>query len=132
VPLKTQVRFRSAKFPAYEGEEDGINPGVWGQRLTEYLAEQLSARGIATDTAIVEDWGWYLPVRNEGFRLALCCGHQDGEDDEFLVFTDPSKPTVRRGFKKVDTTPQLSRLTDALDDILASDADVTDVVWTLG
>ena len=31
---------------------------------------------------IAEDWGWYLPVRNQGFSLALCCGHQDGDDDE--------------------------------------------------
>lgn len=128
--MKTQVHFRSAKFPAYEGEEDGINPGVWGQRLVEYLAEQLSARGISSDAAIVEDWGWYLPVHNDAFRLALCCGHQDGEEDEFVVFTDPSKPFVRRGFKRVDATPQLTRLTDALHEILASDADITDLVWS--
>ena len=128
--MMTQVEFRSQKFPAYEGEEDRINPGVWGKRLAEYLSEHLSARGISTDTALVEDWGWYLPVPNDGFRLALCCGHQDGADDEFVVFTDPSKPVVRRGFKKVDAAPALGRLTQALQEILSSDPDITDVVWT--
>lgn len=130
LPVKTQVEFRSPKFPAFEGEEDGINPGVWGKRLVEYLAEHLSARGIPTGDAIAEDWGWYLPVPNDGFRLALCCGHQDGEDDEFVIFTDPSKPVVRRGFKKVDTAPALQRLTDVLQQILSADPDITDVVWT--
>ena len=130
LPMMTQVEFRSQKFAAYEGEEDRINPGVWGKRLAEYLSEHLSARGISTDTALVEDWGWYLPVPNDGFRLALCCGHQDGADDEFVVFTDPSKPVVRRGLKKVDAAPALGRLTQALQEILSSDPDITDVVWT--
>jgi len=128
--MKTQVTFRSAKFPAYEGEEDETNPGVWGKRLTEYLAAQLSARDITTDPAIAEDWGWILPVRNDAFPTALCCGHQDGDQDEFLVFTEPSKPFVRRGFKKVVTTAQLQKLTNVVDAILTSDADITDVLWT--
>ncbi len=46
LPMMTQVEFRPQKLPAYEGEEDGINPGVWGKRLVEYLSEHLSARGI--------------------------------------------------------------------------------------
>ena len=130
--MKTQVTFRSAQFPAYEGEEDDINPGVWGKRLSEYLAVQLSAQGIATDPAIAEDWGWLLPVQNDAFPMALCCGHQDGDDDEFVVFTEPSKPFVRRGFKKVDATAQLTTLTAALDHILTADADVADVLWVDG
>jgi hypothetical protein len=33
--MKTQVEFRSSKFPPYEGEEEQINPGLWGKRLAE-------------------------------------------------------------------------------------------------
>ena len=33
--MKTQVEFRSDKFPPYEGEEEQINPGLWGKRLAE-------------------------------------------------------------------------------------------------
>ena len=89
--MKTQVEFRSSKFPPYEGEEAEINPGLWGKRLTEYLAAKLAERGIVTDPMAVGDWGCYLPVRNEGFRLALCCGHQNGDDDQFLCFTVPAR-----------------------------------------
>jgi len=53
-----------------------------------------------------------------------------GDDDEFLCFTDPSTPVVKKLFKKIDATPQLTRLTEALQQILASDPEIREVVWT--
>lgn len=44
--IKTQVEFRSSKFPPYDGEEEQINPGLWGKRLAEYLAQHLSEKGF--------------------------------------------------------------------------------------
>jgi hypothetical protein len=37
---------------------------------------------------------------------------------------------VKKFFKKIDATPQLTRLTEALQQILTSDPDIRDVVWT--
>jgi len=128
--MKTQVEFRSAKFPPCEGEEEQINPGVWGKRLAEYLVQKLSERGIRTEEIIAEDWGWYIPVQNDGFRLAICCGHQDGDDDEFLCFTDPAFPVVRKFFRKIDATAQLTELTEAMQQIFSLDPDIRDVQWT--
>jgi len=128
--MKTQVAFRSNKFPAYEGEEEQINPGLWGKRLSEYLVEKLGEKGIQTGEPIAEDWGYYIPVTNDGFRLAICCGHQNGDDDEFLCFTDPSTPLVKKWFKKIDATGQLTRLTNAMQQILAADPEIRDVVWS--
>ena len=128
--MKTQVEFRSNKFPPYEGDEEQINPGLWGKRLAEYLVQKLSEKGIPTDEPIAEDWGWYIPIPNEGFRLAICCGHQDGDEDEFLCFTDPATPVVKKLFKKIDATGELTRLTQAMQEILSSDPDIRDVVWT--
>jgi hypothetical protein len=78
---------------------------------------------------IAEDWGWWVPVQNESFTLAICCGHQGGEDDEFLVFTEPSTPVVKKLFKRIDATAQLTRLTEALHEILGSDPEIRDLVW---
>ena len=127
--MKTHVEFRSSKFPPYAGEEEQINPGLWGKRLAEYLVAKLAERGIETDEMMAEDWGWYVPVRNEGFRLALCCGHQGGDDDEFLCFTVPSTPVVKKFLRKIDATPQLTRLTETLRVILASDPAIREIVW---
>jgi hypothetical protein len=128
--VKTQVEFRCAKFPPYEGEEEQINPGLWGKRLAEYLVQRLSENGIKAREMIAEDWGWYVPIEIDGVRLAICCGHQYGDDDEFLCFTDPSTPIVRKFFKKIDVTAQLARLTEAMQRVLSSDPDIRDVVWT--
>ena len=68
--MKTQVEFRSSKFPPYEGEEEDINPGLWGKRLAEYLVVKLAERGIETDPIIVEDWGWLSPGPER--RLSAC------------------------------------------------------------
>ena len=127
--MHTQVEFRSSKFPPYEGEEAEINPGLWGKRLTEYLAQKLAERGIETEESSVEDWGCYLPVKTEGFRMALCCGHQDGDEDQFLVVTEPSTPTVKKVFRTIDATAQLTRLLDVVREILAADPAIREVVW---
>src|SRR5438874_11589792 len=44
--MKTQVEFRSSKFPPYEGEQEQINPGLWGKRLAEYFVRKLSGKGV--------------------------------------------------------------------------------------
>jgi len=128
--MKTQVSFRSSKFPPYEGEEEQLNPGLWGKRLAEYLSKKLSENGFTPGNLIAEDWGWFVPIQNERFNLALCCGHQDGDDDEFLCFTEPSQPKLKKWFKTIDATPELSRLTSVLQQILASDPDIREINWS--
>ena len=117
--MKTRATFRSNKFPPYDGEEEQINPGLWGKRLVEYLVQRLSEKGIQTEEIVAEDWGWYIPVKNDTIKIAVCCGHQNGEDDEFLCFTEPSTPVVKRLFKKIDASGPLTQLTEALQQILA-------------
>ena len=128
--MKTQVAFRSRNFPLYDGEEEQINPGLWGKRLAEYLVDKLKTHGIETEEVIAEDWGWYIPIKNEGFRLAICCGHQNGDDDEFLCFTDPATPIIRKLFKKIDATRELTRVVSSMGNILSSDPEITDIEWT--
>jgi hypothetical protein len=101
-----------------------------GKRLAEYLVQKLSQRGIKTGEIVGEDWGWYIPIPNEGFRLAIGCGHQYGDDDVFLCFTKPHTAVVKKLFKRIDATAQLTRLTEAMQQILSSDPEITDIVWT--
>jgi len=128
--MNTQVTFRSSKFPPYEGEEEEINPGIWGKRLAEYFVEKLKGTGVEAEEIIGEDWGWYIPIKNEGFRLAICCGHQDGDEDEFLCFTDPATLIIKKLFRKTDATEQLSRLVAVMTKILASDPEIRNVEWS--
>ena len=127
--MKTQVEFRSDKFPPYDGEEHEINPGLWGKRLAEYLVQHLTAKGVQTDNFYVEDWGCLIPVKNDEFRSYVACGHQDGDDDEFLVFVKPHQPTIRKWFRKIDTTQQVRRVCQVLSSILSTDPDIREIRW---
>lgn len=107
-----------------------MNPGIWGKKLAEYLVAELRKRGIDSGEIVAEDWGWWVPILNQPARLALCCGHQDGDPDEFLCFTEPSSPIVKKWFRKVDITAELSRLTAAVEQILGSDPAIREIEWT--
>jgi hypothetical protein len=65
--MKTQVEFKSDKFPPYEGEEEGINLGLWGKRLAEYLQKNLPLHGLKVTCIGSEDWGWM--VENDCTRI---------------------------------------------------------------
>ena len=54
--MKTQVEFRSSKFPSYKGEQEQINPGLWGKCLPEYFVRKLSEKGVTEIKEVV--WKW--------------------------------------------------------------------------
>jgi hypothetical protein len=117
-PMLTHVEFRSDTFPAYEGEEDQINPGLWGKRLAEFLCEKLLAEGFETEEPIAEDWGWHIEVVNKGFPLSIGCGHYQEFPDGYLCFIEPHTPYVRKLFRKVNTRERITSLQRALDKVL--------------
>ena len=127
--MKTHVEFRSDKFPPYEDEEEQINPGLWGKRLGEYLKEKLKIEGVEIGELNPEDWGWRLSVKNDSFSLWIGCGHYQEYPDGYICFVGSDKPFVRKLFKKIDTTQQVSRVVKALNNVLTSDPDITNIRW---
>jgi hypothetical protein len=127
--LKTQVEFRSDKFPPYDGEEEEINPGLWGKRLAEYLQENLPLHGVKVTGIGSEDWGWMVELENDEFPLWIGCGHQSGDNDEFLCFIEPSKSLIRRWFKKIDTSVKVGHVSEALKKVFESDPDIRNIKW---
>jgi len=128
--MRTHVEFRSEKFPTYPPEEEKVNPGLWGKRLAEYLYRELKEEGIETEEIYPEDWGWVVPIHHEPFSLWVGCGHYQAYPDGYLVFIEPSKPTIRKGlFKKIDTTGDIEKVAVALDRILKSDPEISSIRW---
>lgn len=129
--MRTQLEFISDDFPAYPGEEESINPGIWGKRLAEYLAAELPKRGVRVGEFFAEDWGWLLPIENEAFPMFIGCGNQmEPGANHFLCFIDPSKPEVRLGlFKKVSTVADVERVAKALEEALKAHPGVRDLSW---
>jgi hypothetical protein len=127
--MKTHVEFRSARFPPYEKEEDEINPGRWGKRLAEFLAERLARSGFPSGEIYAEDWGWAIPIENDGFSLWVGCGNYEEHADGFLVFIEPSKPVIRRLWRKISTEVRVTALAAAIESILSREPSVRDLRW---
>jgi hypothetical protein len=101
--LLTHVEFRSNSFPALEGEEELINPDLWGKQLADFLSDGLRTEGFETTEPIAEDWGWRLNVINDTFALWIGCGHYQEYVDGYLCFIEPHEPFVWKPFRRVGT-----------------------------
>jgi hypothetical protein len=127
--MQTKVEFRSNRFPALEGEEELVNPGLWGKQLAEFLRDGLRGQGFETKEPIAEDWGWVLPVVNNSFRLWIGCGHYQEYPDGFLCFIEPHTPFVWKLFRRIDTRERIAALRQAIDNVLAEDAGIRSKRW---
>jgi hypothetical protein len=127
--MLTHVEFRSDRFPPYDGEEQQINPNLWGKRLAEFLCEKLPAEGFQTEEPGAEDWGWYIDVVNQGFRLWIGCGHYQEYPDGYLCFIEPHTAYVRKVFCKIDTRERIMALQRALDKILVESNGIREKRW---
>jgi hypothetical protein len=128
--VKTHVEFRSNAFPAYEWEDEKINPGQYGKRLADYLFTGLQSRGFEPGEPIAEDWGWFISVKNDAFPLWVgCSNYEEYPDDGFLCFIEPHTPVIRKWFKKISTKDQIEALQKAMDDIISNHADIREIKW---
>jgi hypothetical protein len=130
--MKTHVEFRSDAFPPYDGEEEQINPGLFGKRLAEFLARGLKEQGVEALDPVAEDWGWIVPIKNDEFNLWIGCGNCDEHpNDGFLCFIEPHQPSIRRfGFLwKIDTSAKISALQEALDRVLSANPAIREKKW---
>jgi hypothetical protein len=129
VGMKTVVEFRSDRFPAYDGEDEQINPGIFGKRLAEFISEGLGKQGFEPEELFTEDWGWVIPIKNEGFRLWIACANYEEYPDGFLCFIEPNKPFIRRFLKKIATQSRVEALQRALDKTLSEEPGIRAKNW---
>jgi hypothetical protein len=127
--METHVEFRSDRFPPVDGEEQLINPNLWGKRLADFLREGLRSEGFETNKPIPEDWGWIVPVINKLFPLWIGCGHYAEYQDGFLCFIEPHTPVVWKFLKRVDTRDRIEALRQAMDKVLSEEAGIRCKRW---
>jgi hypothetical protein len=122
--MRTHLQFRS---PRFIGGPNSINPEIDGAKLADFLEGEFRAQGYDT-RSIEEDWGWMTWLSDTPFRLWLGCSSYD-EPDGWLVFIEPSKPAIRKWFRKIDTRHEVEKIAALLEKILTENGDATDLKW---
>jgi hypothetical protein len=128
--MLTYVEFRSDAFPPYDGEAEEINPGRFGKRLAEYLSAELGRRGEKVGELFTEDWGWVVPIENDGFALWIGVGNYEEYPDGFLCFIEPHTEYVRKLLRKIPTRERVVELQRRVDEALVAHVGIRDVKWS--
>lgn len=113
------IEFSSSQFPVCTEDEELGNPDTMhGYALAKFLADNLGTQGFRATTFTPEDWGWHVEIENPEFPLAFGCNCENRSDD-FIVFVEPSKPVIRRWFRKIDVSARTDALNEAIFSLLA-------------
>lgn len=123
--MRTHLQFRCEDL--LDLHDDGDTPH--GKRLSQFLTEHLPAYDFQIERVIPEDWGWYIGIVHGAFPLWIGCGFYPDVDDGLLCFIHPSKPQLRRWFRRISTEETVERLACALEDILSVHPKVHDLRW---
>ena len=71
--------FKSSLFEIEPGEDEEINPGIYGRQLASWLRQKLEAGGYSVEV-INEDWGRCLMCQRSPFALWVGVGSVDDEN----------------------------------------------------
>lgn len=129
--------FKSSKFEIEPGEDEEINPHIYGRQLAIWLKVRLEESGYTVEDIINEDWGRCLMCATDPFMLWVGCGNvtdfdappedvpPNKEDIVWHCFATAEVFFWRRLFKKIDTEPAVAKLHADLGRILAAEPEIT-------
>jgi hypothetical protein len=86
-----QVWFTSSFFQVEPGEDEEVNPGIYGKALAHWVADQLRSRKVKVAAVFPEDWGWCVMVEGQPFSLWVGCGNEDGSKTSGCCFLQLSE-----------------------------------------
>jgi hypothetical protein len=84
--------FKSSLFEIEPGEDDEINPGIYGRQLAHWMKHQLEAGGYPVEGIINEDWGRCLMCQRSPFSLWI--GVASADDEARVDGEIPTKEAV--------------------------------------
>jgi len=129
--------FKSSKFEIETGEDEEINPRIYGRQLARWLKRQLEEKDYSVEEIINEDWGRCLMCCRDPFMLWVGCGNMTDlsaiesenppakEDIVWHCFVTAEVYFWKRLFRKVETQPAVSKLYADLGEILRAEPEIT-------
>ncbi len=124
--MRTHLEFQAERFGGPGARPNQYSPEIFGAELAEFLGSKFREVGLS-GTVGEEDWGWMVELKSEPFPLWLGCASYG--DDGWLVFIEPSQPTVRKWLKKIDTRDEVETVARQLEQILVNSGGATNLNW---
>jgi len=120
--------FTSSKFEVEPGEDQEINPGIYGRQLARWLKDRLEERGYVVEAIVNEDWGRCLICSRDPFMLWVGCanitGDEIGANIVWHCFATVEVSWMQKWIRRIDTEPALTKLTEDLGKILRTEPDI--------
>jgi hypothetical protein len=118
------------KFPILDGEDKEItNKRMYGKALCQYLETELPKAGINVPFFCNEDWGWWLEVVRNDFKMALCIysdpdAHENPERYALMPSIQKAKKWSWSKFRNIDSTKDVLKIINIVEHVLKSDGDI--------
>lgn len=123
--MRSNVEFRSREL--LDTLPDEGTPR--GENVARLLCQHLPDSGFSIKEIDWEDWGWRIQLIHSAFPLWIGCGHYEEYPDGHLCFIRPSKPYIRRWFKRISTEEAVEQLASAIEQVLRNSGKVTHLRW---
>lgn len=127
--MKARVTFKSNYFPIEPGEDEDINPGVFGKALATWIAGRLRERGVAVEKMIEEDFGRLVLIQRKPLMLWVGCANVEDTVTEWQLFIVAEGGLFNRLLRRVDQKPVFSDLVAHVRAIVEQVPGVSDVEW---
>jgi hypothetical protein len=127
--MKARVSFKSSYFPVEPGEDEDINPGVFGKALAAWVADKLRERGVGVEKIVEEDFGRLVMVQRKPFMLWVGCANAENSTTDWQLFLAAEVGPLRRIFQRVDPTSSFSELMAHVRAIVEQIPGVSAIEW---
>ena len=130
---KSCIAIETEKFPILPGEEEElVNPGMYGKALCQYLERELPRQGIKVPFFCNEDWGWWLEVEQDEFKMALCIysfpeGDPNPQKYALLPSIQSEKKWSWSKLRSIDVSQNVLKCMDSLEQVFLRDPEIASV-----
>jgi hypothetical protein len=101
----------------------------YGCVLARWLAEQLTARGVATKEVVAEDWGLCVVAQTRPVRVNIAVANVEGRSTRWQMFAFVERGPFQLANSPDESQRELAAMREHLAAIVASIADVREVAW---
>ncbi len=122
------IHFYSERFKPDPGEDDEVNPGIYGKKLAAWLIDNLPKNGIKTNRMYPEDWGWEIDISKESIKGYVGVRNIDGTENEWVVFIDIRNKIIKKLLgKSQNEGKEIEAVLKGLEKILRGEASIRNI-----